>query len=90
MFCGPPCMVVGLGFDAEIARKGVPAPTQVGKKWVVERTNTWMNGAGSRRCIDRSAAIIDLYLAAHSSLSVNSSDEPEPSTDGTLAPPPAA
>lgn len=28
-----------LGFDAEIARKGVPAPIQVGKRWVVERTN---------------------------------------------------
>ncbi|WP_026268789.1 transposase [Micromonospora sp. CNB394] len=27
-----------IGFDAEIARKGVPAPVQVGKRWVVERT----------------------------------------------------
>ncbi|MDP9797021.1 hypothetical protein J2S43_005533 [Catenuloplanes nepalensis] len=28
-----------LGFDADIARKGVPAPIQAGKRWVVERTN---------------------------------------------------
>ncbi|WP_392567639.1 IS5/IS1182 family transposase [Actinacidiphila glaucinigra] len=27
-----------LGFSAEIARKGVPAPIQAGKRWVVERT----------------------------------------------------
>jgi hypothetical protein len=82
-----------LGFDAEIARKGVPAPIQVGKRWVVERTNVWMNGYGkTRRCTDRDATIIDfyLYLAPRSSLSVNSSDEPELSTDGTPAPPPAA
>jgi transposase len=52
-----------LGFDAEIARKGVPAPVQVGKRWVVERTNSWMNGFGKiRRCTDRNARIIDFYL----------------------------
>ena len=27
------------GFDGEISRKGVPAPIQVGQRWVVERTN---------------------------------------------------
>jgi hypothetical protein len=52
-----------LGFDAEIARKGVPAPIQVGKRWVVERTNSWMNGYGKiRRCTDRDGTIIDFYL----------------------------
>lgn len=52
-----------LGFDAEIARKGLPAPIQVGKRWVVERTNSWMNGFGKiRRCTDRNARIIDFYL----------------------------
>jgi len=25
------------GFDGEISRKGVPAPIQVGQRWVVER-----------------------------------------------------
>ena len=28
-----------IGFDAEIARRGVPAPVRIGKRWVVERTN---------------------------------------------------
>ena len=52
-----------LGFDAEIARKGVPAPIQIGKRWVVERTNAWMNGYGKiRRCTDRDGHIIDFYL----------------------------
>lgn len=31
-------LITGLGFTAEIARKGVPAPIQAGKRWVVERT----------------------------------------------------
>ncbi len=33
------------------ARKGVPAPIQAGKRWVVERSHAWMNGYGKlRRC----------------------------------------
>jgi transposase len=52
-----------IGFDAQIARKGIPAPIQVGKRWVVERTNSWMNGFGKiRRCTDRNAQVIDFYL----------------------------
>lgn len=40
-----------IGFDAQIACKGMPAPIQIGKRWVVERTNSWMNGFGeTRRC----------------------------------------
>ncbi|MEV0217603.1 IS5/IS1182 family transposase, partial [Micromonospora sp. NPDC050695] len=38
-------------------------PIQIGKRWVVERTNSWMNGFGKiRRCTDRNAQIIDFYL----------------------------
>lgn len=52
-----------LELHGEIARKGVPAPVQVGKRWVVERTNSWMNGYGKiRRCTDRDAKIVDFYL----------------------------
>jgi transposase len=52
-----------LGFTGEIARKGIPAPLQVGKRWVVERTQAWMNGYGKlRRCTDRDGAIVDFYL----------------------------
>jgi transposase len=51
------------GFDGEISRKGVPAPIQVGQRWVVERTNSWMNGYGKlRRCTERDGTIVDFYL----------------------------
>ena len=52
-----------LGFDGEIARKGIPAPIQAGTRWVVERTHSWMNGYGKlRRCTERNAKIVDFYL----------------------------
>jgi hypothetical protein len=52
-----------LGFEGEISRKGVPAPSQVGKRWVVERTRAWMNGYGQlRRCTDKDGDIVDIYL----------------------------
>ena len=57
----------GLGLHGEIARNGVPAPVQVGKRWVAERTHAWMNGYGKlRRCTDCDGKIVDffLYLAA--------------------------
>lgn len=56
-------LTAGLGFTAEIARKGVPAPIQAGKRWVVERTHSWMNGYGKlRRCSERSGEVVDFYL----------------------------
>jgi hypothetical protein len=52
-----------LGFDGEIARKGVPAPIQAGTRWVVERTHSCMNGYGKlRRCTERDARAVDFYL----------------------------
>ncbi|MFE7331232.1 IS5 family transposase [Streptomyces sp. NPDC057565] len=52
-----------LGFTGEIARKGVPAPIQAGKRWVVERTHSWMNGYGKlRRCTEKSGKAVDFYL----------------------------
>lgn len=60
-------LLTELGFDADTARKGIPAPIQAGRRWVVERTNSWMNGYGKlRRRTDRNGLIIDffLYLAA--------------------------
>jgi len=64
-FDNGPCRAVldELGFRGEIARKGVPAPLQAGTRWVVERTHAWMNGYGKlRRCTERDAAVVDLYL----------------------------
>lgn len=56
-----------VGITGEIARHGVPAPLQVGKRWVVERPQSWMNGDGTlRRCMERTALVVDfsLFLAA--------------------------
>ena len=51
------------GFAGEIARKGVPAPIQAGMRWVVERTQAWMNGYGKiRRCTERRAVVVGFYL----------------------------
>jgi hypothetical protein len=52
-----------LGFDGQIARKGVPAPIQAGQRWPVERTHSWMNDYGKlRRMTDRNAKIVEFYL----------------------------
>ena len=41
----------------------MPARVQIGKRWVVERTNSWMHGFGKIcRCTDRNAKVIDFYL----------------------------
>ena len=47
----------------QIAQRGTPAPIQVGKRWVVERTNSWLNDFGKiRRCTERRRDCIDAYL----------------------------
>jgi hypothetical protein len=52
-----------LGYRAEIAVKGKPAPIQAGKRWPVERTHSWMNGYGKlRRVTDRRKVIVEFYL----------------------------
>jgi hypothetical protein len=56
-----------LGFTGEIARKGVAAPIQAGKGWVVERSHAWMNGFGKLRlCTEKRQCVVDfsLYLSA--------------------------
>ena len=42
---------------------GNPAAGSVGERWVVERTHSWLNDFGRlRRCPERRAAVVDLYL----------------------------
>ncbi|MFE2425101.1 MULTISPECIES: hypothetical protein [Streptomyces] len=54
-----------MGLTAEIARKGVPAPIPAGKRWVVERSPSWMNPYGKlRRCTKRSGKAVGLHRAA--------------------------
>lgn len=48
------CALGELGFIGEIARRGVPASIQAGKRWVVERCRAWMNSFGRlRRCTEK-------------------------------------
>ncbi len=52
------------GLRGEIAHRGTPAPIQVGRRWVVERTNSWLNDFGRlRRCTERRKDCLDAYLA---------------------------
>jgi transposase len=64
-YAGKPtrALLEGLGLEGAIACKGVPAPIQAGQRWVVERTQAWMNGYGKlRRCTEKTAAVVDFYL----------------------------
>jgi transposase len=52
------------GLQGEIVHRGEAAPIQVGRRWVVERTNSWLNDFGRlRRCTQRRRDCIDAYLA---------------------------
>jgi transposase len=52
------------GLRGEIAHRGTPAPIQVGRRWVVERTNSWLNDFGKlRRCTERRRDCADAYFA---------------------------
>jgi hypothetical protein len=60
-----------LGYHADIATKGQPAPIQAGKRWPVERTHSWMNGYGKlRRCTDKRKNIVEFYLYLAAALTV--------------------
>ena len=52
------------GLLGQIAARGTPAPIQAGKRWPVERTNSWFNDFGKlRRCTERRRDCVDAYLA---------------------------
>jgi len=52
------------GLHGRISQRGKPAPVQVGKRWVVERTNSWLNDYGRlRRCTERRRSCVAAYLA---------------------------
>jgi hypothetical protein len=60
-------LLAAVGVAGAIARKGVPAPVQAGRRWLVERTHSWMNGYGTRRrCTEKRRAVVDFsrFLAA--------------------------
>jgi transposase len=48
----------------EIATRGVPAPIQVGRRWVIERTHAWGNQYGKLRwCTERRQLVVEFWLA---------------------------
>ncbi len=60
-----------LGYHDQIAVKGAPAPIQIGKRWPVERTHSWMNGYGKlRRLTDKRKTIAEFYLYLAAALTV--------------------
>ncbi|CAN5564492.1 IS5-like element ISCgl6 family transposase [soil metagenome] len=53
-----------LGLNAEIAKKGQPAPLQAGQRWMVERTNSWHNAHKKLVwCTEREGRVIDFWVA---------------------------
>jgi transposase len=52
------------GLLGQIAQRGVPAPIQVGRRWVIERTHAWGNTFGKLRwCTERRRQQVEFYLA---------------------------
>ena len=52
------------GLDAEIARKGFPAPITAGQRRVVERSTTWTSAHKKLdRCTERRAGVVAFWIA---------------------------
>jgi transposase len=52
------------GMTGEIATRGQPAPIQVGRRWVIERTHAWGNQDGKLRwCTERRRVVVEFWLA---------------------------
>lgn len=51
------------GIKGEIARKGIKAPIQAGRRWPAERTNAWHNNFNRlQRCYERDEQVIDAFF----------------------------
>ncbi|WP_330241476.1 IS5 family transposase [Streptomyces sp. NBC_00525] len=48
----------------KVAPRGAKTPIQAGGRWVVERTNSWMNNFGKlRRCTERRRITVEFFIA---------------------------
>jgi transposase len=68
-----PCrqVLTDRGMAGEIAARGVPAPIQVGRRWVIERTHAWGNQYGKLRwCTERRRLVVAFWLALASAVIV--------------------
>ena len=52
------------GLQGAIAHKGLPAPIQATRRWLVERTHAWHNNSNKlARCTERRQIVADFYIA---------------------------
>jgi transposase len=59
------------GMVGQIATRGIPAPIQVGRRWVIERTHAWGNQYGKLRwCTERRRLVVEFWLALASAVIV--------------------
>jgi transposase len=59
------------GMVGQIAIRGMPAPVQVGRRWVIERTHAWANQYGKLRwCTERRRQVAEFWLALASAVIV--------------------
>jgi transposase len=68
-----PCrqVLADRGMVGQIATRGRPAPIQVGRRWVIERTHAWGNLYGKLRwCTERRRLVVEFWLAVVSAVIV--------------------
>jgi transposase len=59
------------GMVGQIATRGIPAPIQTGRRWVIERTHAWANQYGKLRwCTERRRQVVEFWLALASAVIV--------------------
>jgi transposase len=59
------------GMVGQIASRGLPAPIQAGRRWVIERTHAWGNQYGKLRwCTERRRTVVEFWLALASAVIV--------------------
>jgi transposase len=59
------------GLVGEIASRGLPAPIQARRRWVIERTHAWGNQYGKLRwCTERRRLVVEFWLALASAVIV--------------------
>jgi transposase len=68
-----PCrqVLADRGMVGQIATRGIPAPIQADRRWVVERTHAWGNQYGKLRwCTERRRLVVEFWLALASAIIV--------------------
>ena len=68
-----PCrqVLADRGMVDKIATRGIPAPVQAGRRWVIERTHAWSNQDGKLRwCTERRRLVVEFWLALASAVLV--------------------